>query len=92
MKIFQVHNICHWNATLQCPALESILDLYMPDIKFVEAPDYVREGWGFNPSAEGDARFIEPTPPSGWRYDRDTGTFYIDPGYTPEPGPSNPVE
>lgn len=83
-RIFQVFTgFCYWDATRVHPTLASTEGLYAPDIKFAEAPDYVREGWGFDPSAEGDARFIEPTPPPGWRYDRDTGTFYPDSGYIP---------
>lgn len=49
---------------------------------FVDAPDYVFESWGFDGNQEGDARFIKPTPPEGWAYDEDTGTFYEPP--TPE--------
>ena len=35
------------------------------------------EGWGYNPEAEGEARFIKPIPPEGWLYDETTGTFYL---------------
>lgn len=81
MKIFQIlDGFCHWDATSQHPTLASTDGLYAPDIHFVEAPDYVFESWGFDPDAEGDARFIQPTPPDGWAYDEETGTFYpIDP-------------
>ena len=96
MKIFQIftsHNddllFCHWDATAKFPTLESTTGKFPPDVLFVEAPDYVFEGWGFDPSAEGDARFIKPelpepsewTTPEGekrqWMYDDATGTFYI---------------
>lgn len=77
MKIIQIlKGFCHWDATAQHPTLELTKGLYAPDIVFVEAPDYVREGWGFDETKEGDERFIEPTPPKGWVYDRETGTFY----------------
>ena len=80
MKVFQVfQGLCYWDATTQHPAFESTDGLYAPDILFVGAPDYVSEGWGYDETAEGDARFIEPTPPEGWLYDRETGTFYSDP-------------
>ena len=93
MKIFQIaFGICHWNATVQHPTLESTEELYAPDIVFVEAPDYVREGWGYNETAEGDERIIEPTPPEGWRYDRETGTFYPDPDYVPSTPAPDPEE
>ena len=83
MKVFQVfQGICYWDATILHPTVESTKELYAPDIVFVEAPDYVREHWGYDETAEGDARFIEPTPPEGWLYDRETGTFYPDPAHT----------
>lgn len=72
MKIFQIlDGICHWDATPKHPTLESTKGLYAPDIKFVEAPDNVFEGWGYV-----DGEFIQPTPPEGWLYDVYTGTFY----------------
>ena len=40
------------------------------------APDRVFPGWGFDPAAEADARFIMPGPPVGWRFDGETGTLY----------------
>ena len=71
MKIFQVMNsICHWDATNQYPTLESTVDKFASDVIFVEAPDYVREGWGYL-----DGVFIRPTPPPGWIYDEYSGTF-----------------
>ena len=77
MKIFQIlNNICHWDATQKHPTLESTEGKYTPDILFVEAPDYVFEGWGYDAEAEGESRFIKPTPPDGWLYDDATGTFY----------------
>lgn len=77
MKIFQIfEGFCHWDATAQFPTLESTKGKFAPNIKFVEAPDFVFEQWGFNENAEGDARFIKPTPPEGWLYDDNTGCFY----------------
>ena len=77
MKVIQViNNLCHWDATPVHPTLESTKGLYAPNIIFVEAPDYVREGWGFDWRKQGDERFIEPIPPEGFAYDKETGTFY----------------
>ena len=77
MKVFQVFcGFCHWDATRVHPTLESTEGLYAPDIKFVEAPDYVFEGWGFDETKEGDDRFIMPSAPEGFEYDPETGTFY----------------
>ena len=84
MKIFQILNdICHWDATIAHPTLESTEGKYAPDIVFVEAPDFVFEGWGFDPVESGDARFIQPTAPEHWCYDPETGTFYPDPNNLP---------
>lgn len=77
MKIFQIHlGFCHWDATRKHPTLESTKGRYTSETLFVEAPDYVFEGWGYDETAEGDARFIQPVPPEGWLYDAETGTFY----------------
>jgi hypothetical protein len=97
MKIFQVFAfpgttdyMCHWDATSKFPTLESTAGRFAPDILFVEAPDYVFEGWGYDPAAGGEARFIKPSLPQPeswtdettgqnyhWVYDDATGTFYI---------------
>lgn len=84
MKIFQiVNNICYYDATPVHPTLKSTEGKYPPDVLFVEAPDKVREGWGYDETQVGDARFIQPTPPAGWQYDEDTGTFYQGELYSP---------
>ena len=63
MKYFQIlDGYCHWDATSVVPNLEYAKEFYAPDIVFVEAPDYVREGWKYDPDLEGDQRFINPSP------------------------------
>ena len=85
MKIFQiVERMCFYDATAVHQTLLSTVGKYPPDVLFVEAPDYVFEGWGYNPAAEGDGRFVQPTPPEGWLYDTDTGTFYQEGENPPE--------
>lgn len=77
MKVFQIYQgFCHWDATRKHPTLADTLGKYAPGILFVETPDYVFEGWGYDETAEGDKRFIKPTAPEGWAYDDATGTFY----------------
>ena len=77
MKIFQILNgICHWDASKQYPSLSDTVGKFPSDLLFVEAPDFVFEGWGYDADLEGDARFIKPTPPDGWLYHDNTGTFY----------------
>ena len=77
MKVFQIFKgFCHWDATRKHPTLGDTVGKYAPGILFVETPDYVFEGWGYDETAEGDERFIKPTAPEGWAYDDATGTFY----------------
>ena len=80
-KVFQIVNdMCYWLTPYN--SVEETVGRYPADCIFVEAPDKVNEHWGYrefddegNP-LEGDARFIVPTPPEGWLYDEETGTFY----------------
>ena len=89
MKIFQIfQNICHWDATKEYPTVESTEGTFSSEILFVEAPDYVFEGWGYNPDETGDARFVKPTPPEGWLYDDGTGTFYPEEEIAPSEMPT----
>lgn len=66
MKIFQVENdICFWDATEQFPTLESTIGKFPPEVTFVEAPDYVYEGWLYingqfiRPSNKSSAKFLD---------------------------------
>ncbi|MGJ4851431.1 hypothetical protein ACH6CV_14405 [Bacillota bacterium Meth-B3] len=91
MKCFQIlGSFVHWDASRLYPSIADIPpNTYAPDIQFVDAPDFVFEGWGFDADAEGDARFIQPTPPEGWLYDPETGMFKpINPPPEPEPEPN----
>lgn len=40
-------------------------------IHFEDAPDNIWEGFGFDPSKEGDERFTRPPLSDGWAYDED---------------------
>lgn len=79
-KVFQIMNgMCYWCTPYS--SVEETVGRYPEDVKFVEAPDYVNEQWGFidededgNP-IEGDARFIQPAAPEGWYYDMELGAF-----------------
>lgn len=79
-KVFQVvDGFCYYDASALHDSVASVPDgLYPSSLILVDAPDYVREGWGYD-----GENFIEPTPPEGWLYDRVTGTFYEDPDYVP---------
>ncbi len=77
LKIFQILNgICYYDATPVHPTLADTVGKYSPDIVFIEAPVYVFEGWGYDETQTGDAKFIQPIPPDGWRYNIETGQFY----------------
>lgn len=77
MKIFQiVDDIVYYDMTHLYSSVTVARSKYPSTVQIVEAPDYVFEGWGFNPNENGDERFIKPTAPEGWEYDENTGTFY----------------
>lgn len=76
-KVFQIlHGFCHWDATTVVQTVERSKDMFAPTLRFEDAPSYVREGWAFDDTKEGDERFIQPTPPEGWGYDLEKGVFY----------------
>ena len=59
-----------------------------PALVWTEAPDYVFEGWGYDPTKEESERFLKPVPPEGWHYDDGTGAFYEDGQIAPSKRPS----
>lgn len=64
MKVFQILNDqCWWDASSLYASAEEAATHYAPDIVFADAPDDVQEGWGFDETKEGDARFIAPPEP-----------------------------
>lgn len=72
MRVFQIKDgFCFYDMTNTFPTLASTVGRFAPDIQIVEAPDNVREGWGYL-----DGEFIPPTPPEGWLYDKVSGMFY----------------
>lgn len=90
MKVFQIFNgICYYDITPLCPTVNDTVGKYPPAVLFVETPDYVFEGWGYDESKEGDARFIKPVPPEGWIYDDASGCFF--PEEMPTPAKRNEV-
>lgn len=89
MKVFQiVSGVCYYEGTKLYSSAEEASKFYTPDIVWVDAPNYVFEGWGYDDTQEGDARFIQPTAPEGWIYDPETGTFYPEGTTPPEEIPS----
>lgn len=72
-KIQIVDGYCHYDMT---EAFKKYDLSRVTSIVVVDAPDYVFPGWGYDEEQEGDSRFIKPTPPDGWLYDDETGTFY----------------
>lgn len=88
MKVFEVQEGI---VSFYHPEYASSEEAYLyfaRNILFIDAPDYVFEGWGYDSEAEGDARFIKPTPPDGWLYDDETGTFYPENELPPSDRPS----
>jgi hypothetical protein len=78
MKVFQIKDdICFCDVTRQHPNLLSTIGKYPKNVLFVEAPDYVFEGWGYDENAT-DNKFIKPEAPEGWLYDEASGTYYME--------------
>lgn len=81
MQVFQIlHDMCHWRTPFG--SIAETVGKFPADVKFVEAPDYVNEQWGYREVdengniLEGDDRFIMPTAPEGYIYDFELGCFY----------------
>lgn len=92
MKVFQIkNNSCYNDVTAKFPTAEDTVGRFPPSVLFVEAPDYVREGWGYDESKEGDERFLQPEPPEGWLYDLESGTFYQEGEIAPNAKPAEPT-
>ena len=63
-KIFQIlHGFCYWDASSVLNTIEEASQRFAPTLLFVEAPIYVREGWAFDDTKEGDERFVIPVAP-----------------------------
>ena len=69
MKIFDIREGRTHHHYLEYSSIEETVGRYSPDIVFVEAPDWVYEGYGYDPTKTGDERFIRPELPEGWEYD-----------------------
>lgn len=77
MKIFlTVDGFCHKDYTREYKSAKEAAKFFDKTVTFVEAPDFVFEGWGYDETVSGDDRFLKPTPPEGFDYDDATGTFY----------------
>lgn len=82
-KIFQVvDNECRWH--MPFTSLAEVMKIYPKGLTFIEAPDFVFEGWGYKEEDEdgnkllGNDRFIKPVPPEGQYYDDDLGDFFTE--------------
>ena len=93
MKVFQIiDGFCHWDATEIFGKAGNAAEMFPEDVIFVDAPDFVSEGWGYDASADGDERFIRPEAPEGWLYDDVTGTFYPEDGIKPSELAKTPAQ
>lgn len=88
MKVFYISNDIVFHYHPEYTSAAEAAQYFHPSFLFVDAPDYVFEGWGYDPDATGDDRFIKPTPPEGWLYDDGTGTFYQEGTQAPSEMPS----
>lgn len=77
--------MCYYDMTPLYKSVKEAKNYYASDIVIIESPDYVFESWGYDDTKKGNERFIKPTPPEGWEYDDETGTFYpLNPELKPE--------
>ena len=77
MKVFQiVDGFCFSEVTQKFKNAAATVGYFPPSVLFVDAPDYVFQGWAYDGEKDGDDRFIKPVAPEGWAYDDTTGTFY----------------
>ena len=68
-KIFEIVNDRVHKEYPQYDTVSEAYDHYSRDLTFVEAPDNVWVGFGFDSSKVGDERFIRPELSEGWVYD-----------------------
>lgn len=57
-------------------SVEEAYRYFSTDIEFVEAPDFVFPGWGYDRAQKGDARFLKPSVGVGLAYDDATGSVW----------------
>lgn len=69
MKVMEILNNTVHREYPEYESAEEARKHFAPNIVFVDAPDTVWEGYGFDPSKQGDARFIRPLLNEGWEYD-----------------------
>ena len=88
MKIFQiVKGICEWHTPYKTAG--EAVSKYPKQCVFVEAPDYVFEGWIYKTKDDegnillGNDRFIKPECPEGYIYDDYTGKFILEEEFAP---------
>ena len=80
MKVLLIKGrFCHEDVTERFASAEAAKRLY-PYCTFVDAPDFVFPGWGFEPDAHGDDRCLRPGVPEGFAYDDSCGCFVPDGG------------
>lgn len=75
-KLFQILDGHLCDTIRRGKTLTEARKYYAPSVEIVEAPDYVFEVWGYDPSKQGDERFTRPVANAGFVYDEETGTFW----------------
>lgn len=69
-----INNRVFWITDMK--TLDQAMEIYPPDVLFVDAPGYVTTDWGYDPSKEGDERFTEPVAPDGFYFDREANVMW----------------
>lgn len=90
MKILEIKNSVCFSDLTRASLYHDLSKI--PNLLYVEAPDYVFPGWGYDCEKNGDERFIKPVAPEGWGYDDNSGTFYPLNPSEPEPTPQEDTD
>lgn len=68
-KVFQIiDGECYSEVTELFPAAADTVGWYPDDLLFVDAPDYVFQGWTYR-----NGKFYEPVAPGGYHYNYENG-------------------
>ena len=77
MKVFEIaYGHVHRDVSSRFSTAQKASKHFAPNIVFVDAPDNVFPGWGYNPNAVGNARFIKPEVGEGQEYNPETGEVW----------------
>lgn len=75
MKIVSIHKGKVHTIYPDLESVDAAYQKYSKSIRFVEAPDWVHSGFGFDETKTSDERFVKPLLSEGWEYDEDGNPY-----------------